>query len=64
LNSHWGYDIGAKEMALEIGENNQLFVITSNFSRLIIDPCRSLISDTLIRRKVEKDILLNANSGK
>jgi hypothetical protein len=51
-------------MALEIGEDNELFVICSNFSRLLIDPCRSLISDTLIRKSVEKDILLSVNSSR
>ena len=62
FNTHWGYDIGAKDMALDIGEKNELFSICSNFSRLLIDPCRSLISETLIRKYVEKDIELIINT--
>ena len=49
-------------MALDISEKNELFAICSKFSRLLIDPCRSLISDTLIRKYVETDIELSINS--
>ena len=43
-------------MAVELSEKIQLFAICSKFSRLLIDPNRSLISDTLIRKNVELTI--------
>ena len=49
-------------MAIELSEKTELFAICSKFSRLLIDPNRSLISDTLIRRVVEKDIELDMNT--
>lgn len=61
FDTHWGYDIGAKNMGLEIAESAQILSVFSNFSRLIIDPNRSLLSDTLIRKYVEKDIELEMN---
>ena len=61
LNTHWGYDIGAKEMGLELSQKAKLLSIYSNFSRLILDPNRSLLSQTLIRRYVEKNIELEFN---
>ena len=63
LNTHWGYDIGAREIGIELSEKAKLLSIYSNFSRLIIDLNRSLLSQTLIRRYVEKDIELKMNLG-
>lgn len=66
LETHWGYDIGAKDIGLQIAEDAEIFSIFTNFSRLIIDPNRSLVSNTLIRDYVERDFLLsyNQNSNK
>lgn len=61
LNTHWGYDIGSRDMGLEIIEESKLMGVFSNFSRLLIDPNRSILSDTLIRKYVEKDIELEIN---
>lgn len=61
LNTHWGYDIGAKDLAMELSEESKTLSIYSNFSRLLIDPNRSLISDTLIRKNVEKSEELSLN---
>jgi predicted N-formylglutamate amidohydrolase len=61
LETHWGYDIGAKDMGLDLSESSEILSIYSNFSRLIIDPNRSLLSDTLVRKYVEKDIQLEFN---
>jgi len=61
LDTHWGYDIGAKYMGLELAEESRTFSIFSNYSRLIIDPNRSLISSTLIRKTVEKNVELEIN---
>jgi predicted N-formylglutamate amidohydrolase len=61
LNTHWGYDIGAKEMGLELSEMSNTLSVYSNFSRLIIDPNRTLLSNTLIRKFVEKNVELDIN---
>lgn len=64
LDTHWGYDIGAKDIGLQIAEDAEIFSIFTNFSRLIIDPNRSLVSNTLIREYVEKDIKLSYNQNR
>jgi len=61
LDTHWGYDIGAKDMGMELSEESKILSVYSNFSRLLIDPNRSLISETLIRKKVEKDVEIFLN---
>jgi len=48
-------------MAVELSEKAELFAFCSRFSRLLIDPNRSLISDSLIRKCVEKNIELEIN---
>jgi len=63
LETHWGYDIGSKDIGLQIAEDAELFSIFTNFSRLIIDPNRSLVSNTLIREYVEKDVKLSYNQN-
>lgn len=63
LQSHWGYDIGARDLAIELAESAEVFSVCTNFSRLIIDPNRSLLSDTLIRETVEKDFKLSFNEN-
>jgi predicted N-formylglutamate amidohydrolase len=61
LDTHWGYDIGAKDMGIELAEASKILSIFSNFSRLIIDPNRSLLSSTLVRKYVEKNVELEFN---
>jgi predicted N-formylglutamate amidohydrolase len=61
LDTHWGYDIGAKDMGLDLAESAKVLSVFSNFSRLIIDPNRSLLSTTLVRKYVEKNIELEVN---
>ncbi len=48
LNRHIGYDIGAEAVALEIGRRAQATVISSRFSRLLIDPNRGPDDPTLV----------------
>ena len=48
LNRHIGYDIGALEVALELGRLLGATVIWSRFSRLLIDPNRGEDDPTLI----------------
>jgi predicted N-formylglutamate amidohydrolase len=61
LDTHWGYDPGAKDMGIELAKEANLLSVFSNFSRLIIDPNRSIVSETLFRKFVEKDIELEIN---
>jgi predicted N-formylglutamate amidohydrolase len=61
LDTHWGYDPGSKDFGLELSEKAEIFSIYSNFSRLILDPNRSIISQTLIRDTVEKNVKLSFN---
>jgi hypothetical protein len=61
FNTHWGYDIGAKDFGLELSEKSKILSIYSNYSRLILDPNRSLLSDSLIRKYVEKNVKLDFN---
>jgi predicted N-formylglutamate amidohydrolase len=61
LDTHWGYDIGAKDIGMELSEAAEILSIHSNFSRLLIDPNRSLISNSLIRQTVEKGEELTLN---
>lgn len=61
IDTHWGWDPGAKDIALKVAEKSKTLFICPNFSRLILDPNRSLISDTLIRDTVEGDVKLDIN---
>lgn len=61
FNTHWGYDLGAKEMTIDVAEEAEVLTVLTNFSRLIIDPNRSLLSQSLIRKIIEKDIELSFN---
>jgi predicted N-formylglutamate amidohydrolase len=62
-NSEYAYDIGAKEMAIELSEQMKSFIILPNFSRLIIDPNRSLLSHSLIRESINGEPLLFNSEG-
>ncbi len=48
LNRHIGYDIGALEVARELGRRLGATVISSRFSRLLIDPNRGEDDPTLV----------------
>ena len=48
LDGQDGYDMGAKDMCLELSEKIKVLSIHSNFSKLIIDPNKSLLSKELI----------------
>jgi predicted N-formylglutamate amidohydrolase len=61
LDTHWGYDIGSKDLGLELSEKANILSIYSNYSRLLIDPNRALTSNTLIRKYIEKNIELEIN---
>lgn len=57
MNRHIAYDIGAKGVALGLGELLNAPVISSNFSRLVIDPNRGEIDPTLIMRLYDGTII-------
>jgi predicted N-formylglutamate amidohydrolase len=68
VGTHWSYDIGSKETALELITHRQKLhekstvAILTRYSRLLIDPNRPKTSDTLIRTKADgKQIELNQN---
>ena len=48
LNTHIAYDIGAREVTIDIARKMFAQCFVSNFSRLIIDPNRKVIDDDLI----------------
>lgn len=62
VNTHWGYDIGALDIAVNIAKTSNLLLIHPNYSRLILDPNRPLTSTTLIREYVEENIKLDINN--
>lgn len=63
LETHWAYDIGAKDISLDIAEEIRALLICTNFSRLILDPNRGILSNTLIRENVEVDVELDVNKN-
>jgi predicted N-formylglutamate amidohydrolase len=62
-NTEYVYDKGAKEVATELAEESKTFLIMPNFSRLIIDPNRSLVSPSLFRKTITKEELLINRDG-
>ena len=54
---HIAYDIGAADLALALGQLLQAPVVTSNFSRLVIDPNRGLDDPTLIPQLYDGTII-------
>lgn len=62
MNRHIAYDIGAKGVALALGEMLDAPVICSDFSRLVIDPNRGERDPTMIMRLYDGTIIpANAN---
>ena len=57
LNRHIAYDLGAKEIAIELSEFLEAPLILSNFSRLVIDPNRSLEDPTSIMQIYDGTII-------
>ncbi len=48
-------------MSIELAEASEILTICSRFSRLILDPQRSLLSNTLIRKLIELDVEIEMN---
>jgi len=51
VNEHWGYDIGAFDMADALAKELKCVFVHSLYSRLLIDPNRTIVADTLFRKK-------------
>jgi len=49
VDTHWAVDKGAKEVAALLSFKLNVHCLSARFTRLLIDPNRSLESDTLIR---------------
>jgi predicted N-formylglutamate amidohydrolase len=60
VGTHWSYDLGARELTLELAAELQASAVLSRYSRLLIDPNRSLDQADLFRASAEgKAIHLN-----
>jgi len=60
--THWAYDLGVRDLTLELALHVGAPAVLSRFSRLIVDPNRSLDSDTLFRTHAEgRPIRMNAD---
>lgn len=57
LSEHWGYDLGVAPLTTKLAERLDAPAVLSNFSRLLIDPNRELISETLIRTECDGQLV-------
>ena len=53
VGTHWAYDIGASDLARELGDALGAPAVLARFSRLLVDPNRPMDSDTLFRSQAE-----------
>lgn len=60
LDTHWAYDLGAREVTLELADALGASAVLSRFSRLLIDPNRQDNHDDLFRSLADGEpVLLN-----
>jgi predicted N-formylglutamate amidohydrolase len=60
VGTHWSYDLGARALTLELARELSASAVLSRFTRLLIDPNRSLDQPDLFRASAEgKPIRLN-----
>jgi len=50
VNEHWGYDIGAYNMGEALAKEMKCVFVHSLYSRLLLDPNRSIVADSLFRK--------------
>ena len=55
LNSHISWDIGAKDLCVKLSKELGQSYFHANFSRLLIDPNRHLLSNDLIDSSISLD---------
>jgi len=62
VDEHWGYDIGAFDMADAMAKELKCVFVHSLYSRLLIDTNRSIAADTLFRKSGDgQELDLNKN---
>lgn len=60
IGTHWAYDLGARELTLELADALDASAVLSRFSRLLIDPNREEDHPDLLRSVAEgKPVALN-----
>ncbi|HEX6245888.1 MAG TPA: N-formylglutamate amidohydrolase [Polyangiales bacterium] len=60
VGTHWSYDLGARELTLELARALSAGAVLSRYTRLLIDPNRSLDQPDLFRKSAEgKPVHLN-----
>ncbi len=53
VGTHWAYDLGAREVTLELADALDASAVLSRFTRLLIDPNRAESNADLLRRFAE-----------
>lgn len=53
VDTHWAFDLGAAELALDFADAMEAPVVLSRYSRLLVDPNRPEDSPTLFREMAE-----------
>ncbi len=53
IDTHWAYDMGAREMTHALAEGLNAFAVLSRYTRLLVDPNREEGSPTLFRTHAE-----------
>jgi predicted N-formylglutamate amidohydrolase len=53
VDTHWAYDLGARELGLELAAAVGAVAVLSRYSRLLVDPNRPETSETLFRTHAE-----------
>ena len=62
LDTHWGWDIGARDLALSLANAEDAGAVLARFSRLVCDANRAPDDATFIRREIE-GVALSFNEG-
>ena len=61
VGTHWAFDLGARDLTLELAAALEAPAVLATFSRLLVDPNRPVESETLFRRDAEGEpVELNA----
>ncbi len=64
LGTHWAYDLGARELVVELAQALAASAVLARFSRLLVDPNRAEDHPDLFRQSADGSaVLLNQNLG-
>jgi predicted N-formylglutamate amidohydrolase len=61
---HWASDIGALDLAFYLGKYYQTYVVYPEYSRLLLDVNRVVVSKSMFREETEKDKPVHFNQSK